>query len=285
LNYKSKYYYPYILNYLNDKLILYNTQFFQKRKLFHSIHIISIKSNDTDLQFYENRMKLLAEEENLKICQKIHAFEENLKNIKNKQQLFLYQSEFTFLYNSIIFPEIINVIGLDVLIPTFYLILQKNPLFFTFSADSTTTIFYDENYKNIFETKILEFLGLILHLKKLQKEEQAERAQIPFENNITYLEYHYLTSSSSYKKSLLKPFNREDILYQEECETDYGDKRITKQDIKNRKDYIKKIIEKSNKELYEKVEDEIISGNFQEKQKKIVFCIPNDRTSIVNKLN
>ena len=81
-----------------------------------------------------------------------------------------------------------------------------------------------------------------------------------------------------------KPFNKEEILFREECETDYGNKKITKKDIKNREDYIKKIINTANKALIEQVEGDIIHGTTVEKQKKVVFCIPNDRDSIINKL-
>ena len=80
-------------------------------------------------------------------------------------------------------------------------------------------------------------------------------------------------------------FNKEEILLTADCETDYGNRRLTKKEIKTREQYIKKVITDANRELVERVESDIIQGTFEDKQKKVIFCIPNDKSSIINKLN
>jgi len=85
-------------------------------------------------------------------------------------------------------------------------------------------------------------------------------------------------SKKERKSSIIKPFKKEDILLQEECEVDYGDTldlKITKKEIKERKTRIlfqKQTNEKANKELLNNAEKAVISGTYcEEREKKIAF--------------
>jgi hypothetical protein len=254
---------------------------------FYSLSFQGVTIDESDYTFFNSRISLITEEENLKIYEKIN-------NLDDKMRSKIYP--FSFLWNDF-FSMYDSNISKGYLYSSFYLALHNDPILFV--ADNMNQIIkYDEEFKTYFETKLLEFYAFIVQYNKIQSDIKQDEDEKLMERTKEYEDMNNLImenaidnfnqifiSNSNFKKSSLKPFNKEEILMQTTCETDYGNKKITKKDLKNREEYIKKMISTANKELYEEIEGQIIKSDFIEKSKKVVFCIPNDRSSILNKLN
>jgi hypothetical protein len=311
------------------------------RSLFTTVYLENIFVEDSDSIFFNPRISLINEEDNLKIYEKINAINEKIKNSRLSENLVIKKHShihsnvfsknfpFVFYLNHFLCDYDKKMID-DPLFSSYYLSLHKYSNLFVGGDESrypspknrnSKIHLYDDNFKKHYELALLEFFAFVLYFCKNKSEEDDEKIT---DKKIldTNLVHEYINRNekcleiieekleislidldknqnpnlsenmncstqsinSSLKKPLLKPFNKEEILFREECETDYGNKKITKKDIKNREDYIKKIIHTANKALIEQVEGDIIHGNTVEKQKKVVFCIPNDRNSIINKL-
>jgi hypothetical protein len=298
LHSKSKVYYPFIIESLNKIIKSYSSctgdsHSSMSEKIFTTFYLIGVVTEDSDHEFFNSRIALIPEEENLKIYEKINFVED-----KNNKFINL---PFNLVLNDFM-SYCDKLISEDYISSSYFLILNKTANFFVPDNEGGSGyIFYDENFKNLIEIKILEFFAFIIQYNKTRTREieeqeekrlemvkekenkfQEENIQLYLENNLNNISY---TSTSSFKKTLLKPFNKEEILLQEECDVDYGQKKFTKKDLKIREEYIKKLITNANKELIQKVEEEIIQGKFEEKQKKVVFCIPNDKSAFLSKLN
>jgi hypothetical protein len=267
---------------------------------------------DSDHEFFNSRIPLIPEEENLKIYEKINFIEE-----KNNKKLNL---PFNLVYNEFI-KYCDKLVLDDYIFSNYFMILNNSPNLFITQGEGVI-IYYDENFKNFVEIKILEFFAFFIQYNKSkirEKEDEEEKRlekllrvddsdspnnnfcfnafqqnlqlnTVPSNiNNISFQENNLnnvsFTSTSSFKKSLLKPFNKEEILLQEECDVDYGRKKITRRDMKIREEYVKNVISNANRELIQKVEDDIIQGKFEDKKNTVVFCMPTDRKAFINKLN
>lgn len=323
VTYKSKFFYPYIVVQLLDMINNYNNKSFfsnSNKSLSSCISLENILVENSDNNFFNERISYINEDDNLKIYEKITMINDKLKNTRlfdnrktNNDHSMTKNFPFSFYLNYFLSNFDKNITN-NPLLPSYYLSLHKNSNLFVAGAGvkcgpntySSRIELYDENFKIYFELAILDFFAFILYFCKNKTDEEnfedeKKNEKIEYENmvqnnnndvseenskfnNNNLNNFSFLSENSSHKKSLLKPFNKEEILFREDCETDYGNKKITKKDIKNREDYIKKVISTANKALFEQVEGEIVHGNFTEKQKKVVFCIPNDRDSIINKL-
>lgn len=264
--YKAKCYYPYLMNYINHLIVSFNNAF-SVRKLITSVTLSNILLDETDHDFFNQRICQIQEEDNLKIYNKINFYLE-------KEKLSpIYKNDFSYLYYQFIEsdPGLTEVSNNKIHID-YYNSLVMNSLLYVPGPDGNFII-YDENYRTSVEISILNYFAFLI-----------ESSKDKIKDDITSQETDYYTpeTDSCFKKSLLKPFKKEDILFQPECETDYGNKRVSRKEIKTREEYLKKIITTANKKLYELVEGNIIYGNFAEKPKKVVFCIPNNRDSILN---
>lgn len=277
LKFKSKYFYPYIINYLNEKMLLYNNTFFDS-KLFQSICIKCIETDIQDDHFFNDRINFISEDENLKIYEKINSYEEEVKKVKFL--IFDFQSEINFLKKNFFEDGYLNY---DIFYFTTYLNIQTTSNLPLFAQNNNGDIIaFDEKFKNIFELKLIEYFAFAIKLCKNRKDKKDENTE-EIQNELANMSID--NANSSFKKTLLKPYNKEDILLQSNCEVDYGDKKINKKEENNRELYLKNMILNANKNLIQKVEGEIINGNLIEKEKKVAFCIPHNRNSILNKLN
>ena len=302
-----------IINNFNNHL------FMNSRSLFTTVYLENIFVEDSDSIFFNPRISLINEEDNLKIYEKINSINEKIKNSRLSDNLTIKQHShirsnvfsknfpFVFYLNYFLCEYDKKIID-DPLFSSYYLSLHKYSNLFVGGDESrypsskninSKIHVYDDNFKNYYELAILEFFAFVLYFCKSKSDEDYEKipdiidTQLIHKNidqnekcidiieekleiNLINLEKNQnlnlcenINSSiqsinSSLKKPLLKPFNKEEILFREE--------------------YIKKIINTANKALIEQVEGDIIHGTTVEKQKKVVFCIPNDRDSIINKL-
>lgn len=274
----------------------------------------NILIEDSDNEFFNSRISLIPEDENLKIYDKINYLEE--KNYKK------FNLPFNLIYNEFI-KYCDKLILEDYIFSNYFIILNSYQNLFI-HREKVGILYYEENFKNFVEIKILEFFAFFIQYNKCKIREREDEEEKKLEklmriddfetsntvnnfcldalqqniqintissniNNISIQENNLnnvsFTSTSSFKKSLLKPFNKEEILLQEECEVDYGQKKITRKDMKNRVEYLKNVISNANKELIQKVEDDIIQGKFEDKKNTVVFCMPTDKKAFINKLN
>lgn len=235
------------------------SNYFHINKLINGINLISIFCDKLDQSFLDSRVKMISEEDNLKIYGRVNNLLENTNLFVKNNFSFLYYQFIRSDKQSIDITE--NKSFID-----YYHNLYKHSKLFVANLDNSIT-FYDEAFRDEIDLQIIAFFLFVI--------ESNKKEAFPKLNDSDN-SYNILNSNkaSSVKKSLLKPFKKEDILSVEECETDYGDRRITKQDVKNREDYVKKIINVANKELYDTVEEEMVTGNLKEKHTKVVFNIP-----------
>ena len=89
----------------------------------------------------------------------------------------------------------------------------------------------------------------------------------------------------SFQKPILKKFNPQQIKINTTCETDYGNKRITKKQIKEREHNVKISISIANRSLEEKFEGGIIKSTFQENTQKVLFDIPHNKEKILSHIS
>ncbi len=292
LKFKSKFFYPFITEYLSKVVEDYNRLYSNSNfKNFLNFKIFDILTDENDEIFFNERIRLISEEENLNIYKNINYIEDEKKKsykLKCKMPFDMVLNDFIQNYKNYFKKTRFK----EYSIGSYYLMLSKLENFFLINENCEIENF-DENIKNLIHLKILEFFAFIIHYNKSKPEPEdfsnLELKLANYHEDTSNLYFELNTNDStlySNKKSLLKPFNKDDILLQDECEVDYGNKRYTRKAIKTRLDYMKKLITNANMELYNEVESEIIKDTSKEdKQKKVVFCIPNDRNSILNKLN
>ncbi len=275
---KSKVYYPFIIDYLVKATDFYNNQLLNENKILTSFYISNITIESSDQLYFSERISLIPDDENLKIYENIHYIDDKYLNKSNLPFIlifndYLYSCKSKFSYFK------------DYIFPSFYLILNKKESLNIFGEIHNSITTYDDDFKYEFEFALLEFFAFIIQINKNKNIEQLYYSDFADISNEEYTLNESYCNTSSFRKSLLKPYNKEDILLREDCEVDYGDKRITRKEVRNREEYMKRVISEANKEVFSKVEGEIINGVYREKDKKITFCIPNDTSSIISKLS
>ncbi len=135
----------------------------------------------------------------------------------------------------------------------------------------------DEDFLYCLNYFICDFFSYWIHyFKNLKRDEEEKKEQ------------EIIELKENEDKIILKPsiknFKKELILIRDECETDYGEKRISKKERKERKDYVENQIKNGNKEYLNSIEDDIAKGKLDAKPKKVTFLIPTDRHIILNNL-
>lgn len=132
----------------------------------------------------------------------------------------------------------------------------------------------NENYKNKFEEKLIEFLLLLYFIN-----EQFPNLKETCDPCLQGLQQEQNEDKkiNEEKKSCLKPYNRDDILLQSTCEVDYGNKKINKKEIKKREKSVQDAIDRENKKIGLSYEDKMIKSTFNNDYKpkiKIVNVVP-----------
>lgn len=275
---KSKVYYPFIIDYLARATDSYNNELLNENIILTSFYINIITLESSDQQYFSERISLIPDDENLKIYENIHYLDDKYLNKTYLPFILIYSdylnsSKLKFTYFQ------------DFIFSSFYLILNKHENLNIFGEIHNSITIYDDYFKYEFELALLEFFAFIIQYNKNKKSEILDESNIADISNDDYTLNESFCNNSSFRKSLLKPYNKDDILLREECEVDYGDKKITRKDLKNREEYVRKIISEANKEVFTKMEGEIVNGVYKEKHKKITFCIPNDTSLIISKLS
>jgi hypothetical protein len=94
-----------------------------------------------------------------------------------------------------------------------------------------------------------------------------DKANVSKTQNREYKKENFVT------KPLLKPYNKEQILIQENCDIDYGAKSKPKKYFEERDKYIIETINKANKEFFESYENDVKNCNFRDEKsiKKVKF--------------
>jgi hypothetical protein len=220
-----------------------------------------IEIEETDKNFFNERIQFLSEEENLKIYEKINYFMEKYKQVYTNNITYLYSlylSEYLLLKD----PCLISI----------YIALETKDELFIADANGNL-IQYDHEFKTRYEAELMGYFAFIMNLLENKAEDKV------FDDNSTSID-----SSSNIPKTSLKPFNRECILSQETCEVDWGEKKITKKDLKKRNDYILNRIKIANQELRDELEGEIVRGNFRKKERTIGFNLPIDFETVITSI-
>jgi hypothetical protein len=254
---KSKFFYPSII----DTLLNIGSLISNIEVGVISYELTNIIFENSDNLFLNNRIKYISDEENLKIYERLNYYEEK---VKVKQYIF----KFVYMYNE--YFRDINIIK-DMLLSSYYLVLCKNDSIFI--SNYNTLYYYDEEFKTKYETELLEFFAYILFIIKSEIREEIDTISL-YTNDYSIIK----------NKSSLRPYESSNILSQTDCLTDYGDKRVTKKDIKNRKEYINNIIKKANKKFLESYEKDLITGKVDERNTRVSFSIPNDFQTVLNKM-
>lgn len=229
-----------------------------------------IQSGETDSDFFNSRITLVSEENNLRIYEKINSFLETFDRI----------TPFDYIMNQ--FYDITDPnIGSSYVYSCFYLCLTQYRELFV--VDNHQVVKIDEDFKVYYEKKLLEFYAFVIEYSRIQNEKSNEEKEI--DKTKLHDIINEMNRVSIKRKTSLKPYTKEEILTQDTCEVDYGNKKFTRQDIKNRQDYIKKTIIEANK-LYEKqFEGQVIQRNFKDEKKKVSFAVAQDREVLISKLN
>lgn len=204
-----------------------------------------------------SRIQNSLEQKNVKKKLVYHNFEENSKKFKN------------LISN---FPE-------EIFKDKSYIQYGLNSLSVDCLLHNGKTSINTNDFLYCIDYLICEFFSYwVYYFRNLKREEQEKK-----EHDI--IEIKNQEEETKVKKSLLKPFNKEEILQQEFCETDYGDKNTTRRERKQREDYVKKAIKNANDHYFKSLENDIVTGNTDKRIKKVTFSIPNDRASIIQKLS
>jgi hypothetical protein len=223
-----------------------------------------IEIDETDRAYFNERIKFLSDEDNLKIYEKINFYDEKYRNYAGGVIYIynLYLSEYTLLR--------------DNAMASIYLSLERKDGLFI-ADEAGILVYYDNNdFKNKFETELLGYFAFMMHL--LEREDDS-KLDIKDLTDIT----ESTMDLSNIPKTVLKPFNKESILFQNSCEIDWGEKKVTKKDIKKRADYITNRIKLANQELRDDVEGQIVKGNYK-KERTIGFSLPVDYDSIMTRI-
>lgn len=306
---KSKFAFPYMMNTAIG--------FFQhspfKTQLFN-ISIGNIILNQSDISFVNTRLSLFNEEDVIALSQKISDLLE--KHDKIYPFLIFYYQYYSIVndnQHSPTFNQDINIFNLITLY--FYYNLTQYQEIFIAGNDSTSNqpvIFQvNKSHSLLFEYKVLEYFLLINdyynNLIDTQDNSQETTSSSPspisfnssLDNNNKSKDKENQNRRSSnsnemkheenlpvsFKKSSLKPYNKDDILTQNKCKVDYGNKCSTKRDIKKREQDIKISIKAANEKLQTQFEDQFLKSTFIEDKKKVLFSIHYDKDRLFSRLN
>jgi hypothetical protein len=218
-----------------------------------------LQIDESDKSYFNERITFIPEEENLKIYDKINYYDEKYKltstYINNLLYIYkLYVSEYKLLK--------------DYFMASIYLVMEKKDEFFL--SENGQIIYFDNEFKQKFELELLDYFAFLMTLISDNKDEsKTEETTVSDCSNVFN------------PKASIKPYNRDTILKQESCEIDWGEKKITKKDLKKRSDYILDKIKVANQELRDDLESQIVRGNFKKKENTIAFCLPADCETVL----
>lgn len=226
-----------------------------------NIEIEGIKLHSSDIEVMNMKMNLLPDE--------------IVNAIYNRTSIILEETKF-FPFSSVISMFLSNEYE-----SIFKMEAIEN--YFIISKENEVNDFIEQ-----YDSKILELIYFIDEVNKLNLNRNEVTSNKLSKNN-TIKEIHELpatqNNSISLTKPILKKFNPEKIPIKKECETDYGNKRITKKQIKEREHYMKISISNANRILEEKFEGGIIKSTFQENTQKVLFDIPHNKEKILSHIS
>jgi hypothetical protein len=256
INSKSKIFYAYVMEYLMNIIDKYSNMIIREGFITFSLAYIDI--DEGDKHYFNERIKFISEEDNLKMYERINYYEEKYRTgdiyVNNINLIQLYLSEYKLLC--------------DHHAASIYLALEKKDIIFVADVNGAL-LCYDNDFKVKFEIELLGYFAIIMHLLNDNKEDEKLDTRSCISITV-----------SNFPKTSLKPFNRNEILFHEKCEVDWGEKKVTRKDIKKRSDYIMNRIKLANQELRENIEEQIIKGNIK-KERTIWFNLPIDFNSIM----
>lgn len=286
---KSKFVIPYLVLTLCKIIDNYNEYVYNRsvRTGLICIDLINANLNKNDKEILKMRMNILCEE----TANDIYT---TVSKVVDQDKLILFN--FRGLYNSFLkvnsfkkyndnYADIYDIFHINV----FFMISKYGKAFLCANKLQNNDIFLvDESFRDFFEEKILEFYCFIYEINKLNlhKHEVTSNKRIPNVLNHSTKQNSQIDNIISFKKSSLKPYDKTEILITNTCEVDYGNKRVTKKEIKKREQFIKTSINKANKILEMQFEDEIIKSTFnKENTKRVLFSIPHNKERILNKIS
>lgn len=288
---QSKCFYPYmlfrLLNYLTALTELSNGN------LINSLALVNFSIDSTDENFFDCRINLVSEEKNLSIYRIIEDYNSNLEFLKNSSKDKIKDKETTAN------PDEQSSYGkanlekkdddIDILISD----VSSNKLklnhlqLVTYSFLNNLDLVKDLGnciafFNSVFSSEdklvskfnvalLIFFCFIINHRKKIVEENM--------DNIISTI---YKPENASKRKKSIKPYNKDEIQYQDECEIDYGDQHRKKYVIEKRKKEINKKIKEANRKLREEIRSEVIDkGNYKNKEKSVNFLCPLDKNNII----
>ena len=230
-----------------------------------NIEIDRIKLHSIDKEVMNMKMSLLPEE----VVNEMY----NRTSVILEETSFLPFSSVLSMFLSNEYDDIFKIESID----SFYLKSKKN--------------LCDEEIAQ-FDLKIVAIIFFIDEINKLNLNRNEVTANKLTKNKSrqTIKEIHDLPSTQnnsmiSFQKPILKKFNPQQIKINTTCETDYGNKRITKKQIKEREHNVKISISIANRSLEEKFEGGIIKSTFQENTQKVLFDIPHNKEKILSHIS
>ena len=289
---KSKYVIPYLVLTLCKIIDNYNEYVYNRsvRNGLIGIDLINIYLNKNDKEILKMRMNNLCEDTANDIFTTI-------SKVVDQEKVILFN--FRALYNSFLqlnssnnendnYANIYDIFHINV----FFMISKYGQAFLCANKLQNNDIFLvDESFRDFFEEKILEFYCFIYEINKINSHKHAVTSNKRSPNSLNDITNNNKKQNSqndiiSFKKSSLKPYDKNEILITNTCEVDYGNKRVTKKEIKKREQFIKTSINKANKILEMQFEDEIIKSTFnKENTKRVLFSIPHNKERILNKIS
>jgi hypothetical protein len=224
-----------------------------------------IQSNRHDIEFFDDRISLFPDEDNLIIYDNLNLYDDRIKNTPYSSKFYYSYKEYT--KNMLLIT--------DPALASYCLILYKQDMLLI--SDSMGNIkSYDDQYKTQFEYELMEYFSFIIFYQKNDTRDELME-EVNYNNNNNNNDSQFIGKPS------IKPYNRDGInLFQDGCNTDYGDRRISRKELKNRKDYITNVISIANERYINAVEEEIVTGNYRQRHSKVVFCIPNSIETVIN---
>ena len=251
LTFKSKVYYPsLLLNLLmltSNFIQAFSSQIENSQNIqlinFNSLKILNILIDKSDHCFFNSRVELLKDES---------------KNLNNENCLnYSEQIDKTSISSIIHFLNTIN--------------LEKDDDILEFFGTIILLYHYKELGLSIKEDLIINRFSLLPISKSRNSKESNEI--LNNSTNASFNSQNFCTKKDilPLSKSLLKPYNKETILKQENCVVDYGGKFKSKKMLAERDKYLIETVEKANKDFYEAYENDVRNCNLEKSVKKVKF--------------